>query len=475
MAAITSQNESSRASMVRKRISKYNLSRGAYDQITKDVCCMGYFFKSRTLKIIRVFVAKYFTNLALGVAAFFLMFGLSFTLSGCGATLAQVASSGSSGGSTQGPSAFSFTNQTGVSQSATIVSNTVTLSGFTGPLAADCNGCSAIIRDGVVGTTSAIFSPGDTVALEVLSSSSANTAVTATLTVGATTSGTWSVTTGSGSSNTPVAFNFQNQTNVIPNTTISSNAVQISGFTGTLTATCDSGCTNIEVEGVWQGATTATVSPGNWIAIQQTSSSSTSTLTSASITIGSTTSSPWTVTTSATTDPCSGSPTIGTTCADGTIYAGLSPDGNVPMYTTPCDIGLTWTGSVCSGVRLTETWNDGSTNYTVVGASSATSGSTNTATLVAQGTSPSPAPYNAARYCATMSANGHSDWYLPSTDELNVLYTNEAAIGNFDLSGNYYWSSTEYSSNYADNQQFSSGTQPNNIKNATNDVRCVRK
>lgn len=35
-------------------------------------------------------------------------------------------------------------------------------------------------------------------------------------------------------------------------------------------------------------------------------------------------------------DPCdpANSPTPGTTCKDGSIYAGMSPDGNVPMYTT---------------------------------------------------------------------------------------------------------------------------------------------
>lgn len=35
-------------------------------------------------------------------------------------------------------------------------------------------------------------------------------------------------------------------------------------------------------------------------------------------------------------DPCdpANSPTAGQTCDDGSIYAGLSPDGNVAMYTT---------------------------------------------------------------------------------------------------------------------------------------------
>lgn len=36
-------------------------------------------------------------------------------------------------------------------------------------------------------------------------------------------------------------------------------------------------------------------------------------------------------------DPCDGSPKPGTTCSDGSIYAGPSPDGGVAMYTTSAD------------------------------------------------------------------------------------------------------------------------------------------
>jgi len=42
--------------------------------------------------------------------------------------------------------------------------------------------------------------------------------------------------------------------------------------------------------------------------------------------------------------------------------------------------------------------------------------------------------------------DGYTDWYLPSKDELNKLYTNQTAIGGFDY--NYtYWSSTESGDN----------------------------
>jgi hypothetical protein len=95
------------------------------------------------------------------------------------------------------PGAFSFTNQTGVTMSSSVTSNSVSLSGFTGALAATCSGCCTnILRNGTnLNSTVGAFSPGDTAAMICTASSSTNTSVTATLTVGQTSSSTWTVTT----------------------------------------------------------------------------------------------------------------------------------------------------------------------------------------------------------------------------------------------------------------------------------------
>jgi hypothetical protein len=80
----------------------------------------------------------------------------------------------------------------------------------------------------------------------------------------------------------------------------------------------------------------------------------------------------------------------------------------------------------------------------------------------------------AARLCGDLVIGSYSDWYLPSKDELNKLYLNRAAIGNFaDLV--YYWSSTETNnSQLAWRQTFTNGGQSYHDKNSLYYVRAVR-
>ena len=83
----------------------------------------------------------------------------------------------------------------------------------------------------------------------------------------------------------------------------------------------------------------------------------------------------------------------------------------------------------------------------------------------------------AARLCGDLTQGGYSDWYLPSQDELNALYTNRVAIGGF--TSNEYWSSSEalspYDSEYARTIDFSTGTQYDTGKGSEfTYVRAVR-
>jgi hypothetical protein len=70
------------------------------------------------------------------------------------------------------------------------------------------------------------------------------------------------------------------------------------------------------------------------------------------------------------------------------------------------------------------------------------------------------------------TTNGYTDWYLPSDSELNKLYINKVAIGNFV--NDTYWSSTEYDATNALVQNFGSGVQEQQAKGFPSYVRAVR-
>jgi hypothetical protein len=127
-------------------------------------------------------------------------------------------------------------------------------------------------------------------------------------------------------------------------------------------------------------------------------------------------------------------PQIGDRMADGTVFAGISPDRNKPMYVTPNDAPLTYT-------------------------------------------------FNAAqKYAAGLNkqkAHDHDDWRVPTKSELNVLFNNRAAIGGFDESGSYpvgwYRSSSQDYNFIAWTQRFSDGLQNDfSFKDNASSLRCVR-
>ena len=67
----------------------------------------------------------------------------------------------------------------------------------------------------------------------------------------------------------------------------------------------------------------------------------------------------------------------------------------------------------------------------------------------------------AARYADALVYNGFDDWYLPSKDELNVMYstlgTAVPKIGGY--ANSFYWSSSEYDFNNAWTVNFKDGQQ----------------
>jgi hypothetical protein len=87
----------------------------------------------------------------------------------------------------------------------------------------------------------------------------------------------------------------------------------------------------------------------------------------------------------------------------------------------------------------------------------------------------------AADICANLTLSAYGDWFLPSKDELNLMYQNIGqgnALGLGNVGGfadNLYWSSTEFDGWYAWSQFFHSGSQSNANKfDARFSVRAVR-
>jgi hypothetical protein len=80
---------------------------------------------------------------------------------------------------------------------------------------------------------------------------------------------------------------------------------------------------------------------------------------------------------------------------------------------------------------------------------------------------------SAARLAASyISPAGVGGWYLPSFNELNHLYEQRSVVGG--LATDTYWSSTEYNSDFAWQQNLGYGGQNFFNKNATLPVRAVR-
>lgn len=180
---------------------------------------------------------------------------------------------------------------------------------------------------------------------------------------------------------------------------------------------------------------------------------------------------------------------------DGTewVVIPLSTDGNIPQRLTVCDNvplwikqyqigdtgpagGIVFHTTVCGGLEAAPidqsnaAWGCSGTEITRADGTSVGTGAQNTADILA-GCTESPI---AAEVAANYSLYGFNDWFLPSKDELNLMYTNlhQAGLGGF--ANGDYWSSSEFSSNGARGKDFGNGNQFGGSKNHSWSVRAVR-
>ncbi len=292
----------------------------------------------------------------------------------------------------------------------------------------------------------------------------------------------------------PTFSTFTNQSDLNLSTQYASNIHQLSGMgvgcvasigvnapvgTNAEYRVCStSNCSSVDID--WTTANNAAALQGKYVQVRGTTSGSTSTGRTITLTIGGGTMS-FRITTIAT--DCSTSGPVGTVCGDGTVYAGTSADGNVPIYVTRCDYNMSWNGSSCANTRTGVNGNNGLTNWVDTALTNCAtspacdaSGETNTTTLasadsdsVTSGTQ----LHGAAKYCDDLSLHSQTDWYLPSASELDVIRTNRTAIGNFSTGD--YWSSSESDSQNFWSENFNTGTFTASAKNLAYYVRCARK
>jgi hypothetical protein len=155
-------------------------------------------------------------------------------------------------------------------------------------------------------------------------------------------------------------------------------------------------------------------------------------------------------------DGCVDCPNVGDQCDDDSYYIG--ENGTEKIYATT------------STYQVSRKWANG---FSTTGVTSTTDGAGNTDDLV--NLSDAGAPYEAAEYCDGLTAHGHSDWYLPAKDELDLFWNKGSPVAGVLTGGsNWYWSSTEFNNLNARMQRFSDGTQVGISKSDNLLVRCVR-
>lgn len=147
----------------------------------------------------------------------------------------------------------------------------------------------------------------------------------------------------------------------------------------------------------------------------------------------------------------------GTDCGDGTVLSGIMMSPTEDESEMPEHAYLTFISTTDDSTGIT--WNDGSTNHAYVGQAledncpvgvnddpTCAWGKVYTDLLYSKGTSPSPAPYRAARLCRDKGAN----WFLPSY--MDFLYASlmmgDIVSDMFSEPDTAYWLSTELSLMY---------------------------
>ena len=151
------------------------------------------------------------------------------------------------------------------------------------------------------------------------------------------------------------------------------------------------------------------------------------------------------------------------------LYIGMQYKGGILFYLNPNKVG--------GGLIVIS--DDLSTSYAWGCVGVNISGATNTG--VGSGTANTEAIVNtcsvksAAKLCDDLVYGTYSDWYLPSMDELRIMYNNIKVTDLEKFSSGYYWSSNQKDANTAYRYGFLGGNDGEADKSTEHYVRAIRK
>jgi hypothetical protein len=154
--------------------------------------------------------------------------------------------------------------------------------------------------------------------------------------------------------------------------------------------------------------------------------------------------------------------------------------GGVVFYVEPC--GTKGLVVAIEDQSVGVKWRGGSSNYsTMARGDEVYACKKNTYVIISVHSAKNDFDNHAALLCANYQGGGYGDWYLPSKEELNLMYQNRTQInatatanGGNGFANSLYWSSTENSNIDAWGQYFLNGNQSSNSKSTTSRVRAVR-
>ncbi len=149
------------------------------------------------------------------------------------------------------------------------------------------------------------------------------------------------------------------------------------------------------------------------------------------------------------------------------LSVGLNYEGGIIFYLDNTNMH----GLISALVNQSDSAEWGCNGVSIIGADGTAigTGNQNTADIIAGCTSSS-----ASLLCDTLNLNGYTDWFLPSKEELRLMYTNLHSAGLASFSNTSYWSSSEMTASFAWQVIFANGITQGTSKNNFISVRAIR-